>query len=298
MKENRIRQIVLPLLTALIWGTAFTAQSIGAEYLESFTFNAVRAVIAAVILLPVSKILKRVGFGDPSPRTPQYRKQLLLGGVCCGTALTLASYVQQKGIETTQAGKAGFITALYIVIIPIAGIFLKKRPPKAVWVSVPIAVAGLYFLCMQEETFTIASGDFLLLLCAFCFAAQMLLVDHFVQYVDGTELSCVQFCTMSVLCGAGMFLTESPNWGALSQCLLPVLYVGIFSSGVGYTLQILAQKDTDPTVVSLILSLESVFATLSGAVILHDRMSVREWLGCGLMLAAVILAQLPDRKRR
>ena len=210
-------------------------------------------------------------------------------------ALTVASNLQQKGLETTTSGKAGFITALYIVIVPIISIFLKKKAPRTIWLSVILAVAGLYCLCITEE-FTITSGDFYILLCAFCFSAHILVIDYFTQKVDGVELSCVQFLVVTVLSCVGMLATETPTLEALRMCVLPLLYVGIFSSGVAYTLQILAQKDSNPTVVSLLLSLESVFATLAGAVLLHDRMSGKEYLGCVLMLIAVILAQLPEKK--
>ena len=181
------------------------------------------------------------------------------------------------------------------MIVPIAGIFLKKMPPKTIWLSVVLAVAGLYCLCINED-FSITMGDFYILLCAFCFTAHILVIDHFTQKVDGVELSCVQFLVVTVLSSAGMLAAESPSLAALQACAFPILYVGIFSSGVAYTLQILAQKDSDPTVVSLLLSLESVFATLAGAVILHDQMSLKEYFGCLLMLAAVILAQLPEPK--
>lgn len=207
--------------------------------------------------------------------------------------MTVATNLQQMGLETTTSGKAGFITALYIVIVPIAGIFLHKKAPRAIWLSVALAVAGLYLLCVQES-FSITEGDWYVLLCSFCFAGHILLIDHFTQKVDGVALSCVQFLVMAVLSAVLMLVMETPNWAGLLDCIGPVLYVGIFSSGVGYTLQILAQKDSDPTVVSLLLSLESVFATIAGALILGDRMSGKEYLGCVLMLAAVVLAQLPD----
>ena len=219
-----------------------------------------------------------------------------MGGTCCGVALTVASFLQQKGLETTTSGKAGFITALYIVIVPILGVFLKKKAPRTIWISVALAVVGLYCLCITED-FTITSGDFYILLCAFCFSAHILVIDHFTQTVDGVELSCMQFLVVTVLSSMGMMATESPSLEALGMCLGPILYVGIFSSGVAYTLQILAQKDSNPTVVSLLLSLESVFATLAGAVILHDQMSGKEYFGCVLMLVAVVLAQLPERKK-
>ena len=296
MKTNRIRQNLLPLLTALIWGTAFVAQSVGADYMGAFTFNAARAAIAFVFLLGLLGlrifVQKRRGAAQPIGT----RRDLLLGGLCCGTALTVASYLQQKGLETTSSGKAGFITALYIVLVPIIGRILGRRVPQAVWLSVVLAVAGLYCLCITED-FSITRGDFYVLACAFCFSVQIMTVDHFGNRVDGVALSCVQFLVMTVLSSLGVAGEVPPDPALAAVWLLPVLYVGVFSSGVAYTLQILAQKDSDPAVVSLLMSLESVFATIAGALILGDRMNGREYFGCGLMLAAVVLAQLPEPRR-
>jgi drug/metabolite transporter (DMT)-like permease len=295
MKVNRIRQNVFPVLAAFIWGTAFVAQSVGADYVEPFTFNAARSAVAFLFLLVLCILLrlrrKRDFRGEAKP-VPAAKKNLLLGGLCCGVALTLAANLQQKGLETTSSGKAGFITALYIVIVPIAGVFLKKKAPRAIWASVALAVVGLYCLCIKEDL-SVSAGDFYMLLCALCFSAHILIIDHFTQKVDGVELSCAQFLVVSVLSASGMLATESPTVEALRLCLGPILYVGIFSSGVAYTLQILAQKDSNPTVVSLLLSLEAVFATLAGAIVLGDRMSGKEYVGCVLMLVAVVLAQLP-----
>jgi len=297
MQTNRVRQTVLPLLAALIWGTAFVAQSVSADYVGAFTFNTARSVVAFLFLLVLCVLLriKRHKSGEEKKTAGTSSRDLFLGGLCCGIALTVASFFQQKGLETTTSGKAGFITALYIVIVPILGIFLKKKVPKIIWISVMLAVAGLYCLCITED-FRITTGDFYVLLCAFCFSGHILIIDHFGQKVDGIALSCVQFLVVSVFSAAGMLISEAPAWEAVLACLGPILYVGIFSSGVAYTLQILAQKDSNPTVVSLLLSLESVFATLAGALILHDRMSGKEYFGCVLMLIAVILAQLPEKK--
>ncbi|MDD5931611.1 MAG: DMT family transporter [Oscillospiraceae bacterium] len=294
MKVNRVRQNVLPVLAALIWGTAFVAQSIGADYVGPFTFNAARSIIAFFFLLGLCGVLRLLEKKRGQAARKTSWKDLAVGGLCCGTALAVAANLQQKGIETTTSGKAGFITALYIVLVPIAGLLLKKRVGKSVWAGVVLAVAGLYCLCITEE-FSIASGDFYLLGCAVCFTVQIMSVDHFVQKVDGVELSCAQFFVASVISAAGMFLTETPTVEALQSCIWPILYVGIFSSGVAYTLQILAQKDSNPTVVTLLLSLESVFATVAGALIMHDRMTAREYFGCVLMLLAVVLAQLPEK---
>lgn len=301
MKTNGFRQNVLPVLAALIWGVAIVFQGVGADYLEPFAFNAARSSVAFLFLLllcAILRLVRRHGGGEAQAAAPRpaYCRDLLTGGICCGAALTAASYLQQKGLETTTPGKTGFITALYIVLVPIIGLFLKKRAPRTIWLGVLLAVAGLYCLCMTGE-FTISRGDFYVLLCALCYALHILVIDHFTQKVEGAELSCVQFLTAAVLSSIGMVLTESPTWEAVRMCAGPILYVGVISSGVGYTLQIVAQKGSDPTVVSLLLSLESVFSVIAGAVILGDRMSGREYFGCVLMLAAVVLAQLPERRR-
>lgn len=292
MNSKFVRQNVFPLLAAFIWGTAFVAQSVAADLVQPFTFNASRALVGFLFLLVLCIVLR-------IREKPQYDKkyyiELIIGGICCGIALTLATNLQQKGIETTTSGKAGFITALYIVLVPIFGLLLKKKAPRMIWLSVALAVVGLYFLSINEQL-SITTGDFYMLLCAFCFTGHILVIDHFTEKVSGVELSCMQFLVVAVLSGLGMVLTESPSLTALASCAGPILYVGIMSSGVAYTLQILAQKGSNPTVVSLLLSLEAVFATVSGAIILHEVMSGREIFGCGLMLVAVILAQLPGKK--
>lgn len=298
-KSRFIRQNVLPVLAAFIWGTAFVAQSVSAEFIGPFTFTTARSVVAFVFLLGLCalfRLLRRRDFGEQARPRPKYRRDLLLGGLCCGGALMLASNLQQKGMETTTPGKAGFITALYIVIVPIFGLFLKKRVGKTIWFSMALAVAGLYFLCIQDG-FSVSGGDFLILLCSVALSTHILLIDYFTQKVDGVELSCVQCFVVGVLSAGGMAVTEQPSWAALSQCVWPLLYMGIFSSGVAFTLQILAQRDSNPTVVSLLMSLEAVFATLAGALLLGNRMNGREYFGCLLMLAAVVLAQLPPREK-
>lgn len=295
----KIRQNVLPVLAALIWGTAFVAQSVSADHIEPFTFNAARSAIAFVTLLLVcaafSAVKKRRGGEETAPTGS--KKDLILGGLCCGFFLTVASNLQQAGLSDTSAGKAGFITALYVVLVPVFGIFLRRRASLQVWVSVVIAVVGLYLLCITGS-FTVAPSDLYVLLCALVFALHILCVDHFARKVDGVRLSCAQFLVMAVLSGAGALLFEEQNPAELLACLWPLLYVGVFSSGVAYTLQILAQKDSDPTVVSILLSLESVFSVIAGAVILGDKMSGREYLGCVLMFAAVLLAQVPVKRKR
>lgn len=297
MKQtNQVRQVVMPLLAAFIWGTAFVAQDMCAEVIEPMTFNAVRSYVAVVVLLIIIWVFGKLSKDKPqrTAEEKEYdRKQLLIGGICCGTALAVAANFQQAGMGAgTDAGKAGFITALYIVLVPICGLFLKKKVSLPVWISVVIAVVALYLLCITGD-FTLQLGDLLLLLCALFFTVHILVIDHFTATVDGMKLSCVQFLVAAIWSTIGMAIFERPDWNAILSCALPILYVGIFSSGVAYTLQILAQKGSNPTVVTLLLSMESVFAVISGAIILHQRMSVREYLGCILMLIAVILAQIP-----
>lgn len=289
---KQIRNNVFPILAAMIWGSAFVAQSVGAEYLPPFAFNAVRsciATLALVIVVQVFSKLRKEAFLPPK----EQRKPLLIGGLCCGGVLAVASALQQAALSDTDPGKAGFITALYIVLVPIASLFFKKRAPLTVWAAVFIAAAGLYFLCIDPtEAFYIQPSDLLLIGCAICFTGHIMVIDHFTQKVDGVRLSLMQFFFTAVFSGILMLFFEQPDWNLLPLCTIPLLYTGVLSSGVAYTLQILAQKDANPSVVSLLLSLESVFAVLAG-LLFGDRMSGWEWLGCGLMLVAVVIAQLP-----
>lgn len=299
-----VTQIIFPVLTALIWGTAFVAQSSSADLIDAMTFNTARSAVAFVVLLLLVQIFRRFEKKDDAVSlTPEEKKNqfkgLIWGGFCCGTALALACNLQQMGIVAgTSAGKTSFITTMYVVLVPICGLFLKKRVPFSVWISVMLAVAGLYCLCIKED-FSIVFSDFLVLLCAFAYTLQILVVDYFAPKYNGIELSCVQFFFTSIWSAIGMFIFESPDWGNIMACMGDILYVGVFSSGVAYTLQILAQKDSDnPTVVTLLLSLESVFGVLAGAVFLHETMTGKEYLGCALMLVAVVLAQIPMPTRK
>ena len=296
-KNNPVRGIVFPLLAALIWGTAFVAQDVCADVIDAFTFNAVRSYIAVVVLLLIIFIFDKLKKNKPVLTPAQKkadRKNLLIGGICCGTALAIASNFQQAGITAgTDAGKAGFITALYVVLVPIFGLFFKRKVDLPVWIAVVLSVVALYLLCIKGE-FRLAAGDLLILVCAICFAAHILIIDHFTAIVDGIKLSCMQFLVCGIWSTICSLIFSHPDWSAILSCALPILYVGIFSSGVAYTLQILAQKDSNPTVVTILLSMESVFAVISGAIILHQQMSGREYLGCVLMFIAVILAQIPN----
>lgn len=295
----KLKQVLLPLIAAFIWGSAFVAQKGGAEMLGPLSFNWVRSLVAALGLLVLVRVLARRA--PPPEKSPAERRrdtaQLLRGGLTVGTLLAVASTLQQYGVGLTTAGKAGFLTALYIVLVPVFSLLLGKRVRLTVWCGVAVAVAGLYCLSFAAGGVPVFNrGDLFVLACAFVFAAHILSIDRFTQLVDGIRLSCAQF----FVCGAELLLAallfEGLPLRSVAACLPFILYTGILSSGVGYTLQIVAQKDGDPTVVSLLLSLESFFAVVSGAVVLHERMTPREYLGCALMLAAVVLVQLPEKK--
>lgn len=306
MNKYTLRQSMLLLLTAAIWGVAFVAQSVGMDYVGPFTFNTVRSLLGGIVLIPCIVLLKRINVGskdtagaaehasgDPAGQ----RKVLLTGGVACGVLLCIASNLQQFGIMYTSVGKSGFITAMYIVLVPVLGIFLKKKAGIKIWCSVAIAVGGLYLLCMTDSGFSIQKGDLLLLLGAVIFSFHILTIDYFSPKVDGVKMSCIQFFTCGILSMVCMFLFEQPQIGAILQAWIPIVYAGVLSCGVAYTLQIVGQKGMNPTVASLILSMESVISVIAGWLILHQKLSGRELLGCVLMFVAIILVQLPERKR-
>ncbi len=288
MKNN-----ILLVLTALIWGCAFVAQSVGMDYVGPFTFNMARFLIGAIVLLPV------IWFMDCQRKTGAEKgagqKTLIIGGICCGIALAVASTLQQWGILFTTVGKAGFITAMYIVIVPLLGIFIGKKVRPLIIGCVAIAVVGFYFLCMTESL-RLGLGDFLVLLCAIAFSIHILVIDHFSPKVDGVKMSAIQFLTAAIISAVPTLLWEQPVFTEILQAWQPVLYAGVMSCGVAYTLQIIAQKNADPTVASLLLSLESVFSVLAGWVLLGQGLSLKELFGCVLIFCAIILAQLPEKK--
>ncbi len=295
MKNN-----ILLLLTALIWGCAFVAQSVGMDYVGPFTFNAVRCLIGSVVLLPVIGLMdrwkKKSGVSEAQIRKERGDTKILVtGGICCGVVLAVASSLQQFGILFTTVGKAGFITAMYIVLVPILGIFLGRKIRPLILLCVVIAVTGLYFLCMTEKL-SLGIGDLFVLICALVFSIHILVIDHFSPLVDGVRMSAIQFLTAGVVCGVPMLLFERPQIMDILAAWMPVAYAGVMSCGVAYTLQILGQKNADPTVASLLLSLESVFSVLAGWVILGQRLSGKELFGCGLMFLAIVLAQMPQKR--
>ena len=291
---DRMKNNILLVLTALIWGCAFVAQSVGMDYVGPFSFNMARFLIGAIVLLPV------IWFMDRQRKTGAEKgagqKTLIIGGICCGIALAVASTLQQWGILFTTVGKAGFITAMYIVIVPLLGIFIGKKVRPLIIGCVAIAVVGFYFLCMTESL-RLGLGDFLVLLCAIAFSIHILVIDHFSPKVDGVKMSAIQFLTAAIISAVPTLLWEQPVFTEILQAWQPVLYAGVMSCGVAYTLQIIAQKNADPTVASLLLSLESVFSVLAGWVLLGQGLSLKEMFGCVLIFCAIILAQLPEKKK-
>lgn len=293
MKHKSVNLILL-ILIAFIWGSAFVAQSVGVDYIGSFTFNSVRSFLGGIVLLPIV-FLKQRHSGEKGSR--ETIPLLLLGGVCCGTLLAAASSLQQIGLVYTSAGKAGFITALYILLVPLIGLFLGKRAGWRVWMGAALAVPGMYFLCVTSK-FSVAKGDFFILQCAVFFSIHILVIGYFVSKVDAIALSCIQFFVCGILCAGFMVFFEHPQADAIFAAWKPLVYAGCLSCGVAYTLQAVAQKNTDPAVASLILSLESVFSVLTGWLVLGERLSHREMFGCILVFAAVILSQLPVPGKR
>ena len=294
----KTKNAVLLFTAAFIWGTAFVAQSVGAEYVPALAFNAARSIIAFVFLLILCLILRQVRRSRGKPATStRSRKDLLTGGFCCGTALALASFFQQKGLETTSSGKAGFITACYIIIVPVIGIFHKKKCSPFIWIAVILSLCGLYLLCLTPgEGFAIGKGELLVLICAVLFSLHILVIDHFSPLVDGVKMSCIQFLVCGILSGLPALLFESPDLAGILAAKVPILYAGVMSCGVAYTLQIIGQKNMNPTVASLILSLESCISVLAGWILLGQKLSIKEIIGCVIMFCAIVLAQLPQKK--
>lgn len=298
-KSKTIVSTFLLMLAAFIWGTAFVAQSEGLKEIGNFTFLCLRSCLAVVVLTPVSFVVmkrnrKLVGDGPHNENKTFFSKRLILGGVLCGTSVCFASLVQQYGIMYSSVGKAGFLTTLYILMVPLIGLVFRRKVKPILWVCIIIATCGMYFLCVTDVG-GISIGDILLILCAFLFAVQIMIVDHFVETVDGVRLSLVQFFISAVISAIGMFAFENPDPQAISNAWFSVFYAGVMSSGIAFTLQIVAQKNLNPTVASLLMSLESVFAALAGAVF-GERLSGSEIFGCCLVFLAIILAQLPVEK--
>ena len=294
--KNSLSGMLMLTLCAFIWGTAFIAQSVGGEYAEPLTFNCARSFLATIFLFLCCLMFDKIA-GKPfkllGTDDPLRRERTIKGGIICGVALSIASFMQQLGIMYTTVGKSGFITALYIVLVPFLSYAVyRTRITLVQCLSVSIAAVGMYFICINEG-FSINKGDFYTLICAVCFAAQIIAVDKFITNLDGVRLSLVQFATCTVLNCVLMFIFESPSLTNVLLGWLPIAYAGIMSSGVAYTLQIVGQKHCNPVLACMIMSLESAFALLSGWLLLGQAMTSREILGCVLVFAAIMLAQIP-----
>ena len=293
MDRKSLRGSLLLLLGSVIWGAAFVAQRVGMDHMGPYTFNGVRMLLAWLVMIPVTVIFENRAKKDPDRRAPDPKEQRR-AGLLCGGLLFIASSLQQMGLVTVAAGKAGFITALYVVLVPVAAwILFRKNPGKVIWLGVAISVVALWLLCMPAGGgFSLQGGDLLVLGCAVSFTFQILCVDHYAPRVSGVRLARDEFLVTGALSMLVAVFTETITVEGLRQVLIPILYAGVMSGAVGYTLQVLGQRDTDPTVASILMCLESVFATLTGAVILGEKMTPREIAGCMLMFSAVILAQL------
>jgi len=292
MKNKTLGNMLL-LLTAIIWGFAFVAQRTGMEYIGPFTFNGIRFIVAGVALIPVIAIFSK---NDKHTQTVEGKKTLLKGGIYSGVALFLASSLQQIGLVYTTAGKGGFITSLYVVIVPIIGLFLREKIKKSMWISVMLATVGLYLLSVGPN-FTINFGDFLVLLCAIGFAFHIIIINQFSNKVDSVKMSCIQFFVAGILSIPIFLVTEDINIQNIISSWMPILYAGVLSGGVAYTLQIVGQKYTDPVSASLLLSLESVFSVIGGILLLQEFISTKELIGCAIMFIAIVISQFVSESK-
>ena len=313
MNNKKMLGNLLLLLTAMIWGTAFVFQRVGMDSIEPITFNAARMALAAVMVGVLAFGLRQrhskgvprqsdAGASAPGTEVNVTRQaeesdlpwsHTWKGGICCGLFLTAGSVFQQMGVVYTTAGKAGFITAMYMLLVPILNFLLfKKKNSWLVWLAVFLGVGGMYLLCVKED-FTLTRGDILVCICALMFSGHILCCDYFVKLASAVELAAIQFATAAIVSAVIASFTENPNWAGIVAAAVPILYCGVVSGGIGYTLQIVAQKFTDPAIASLLMSLESVFAVIAGSVLLGEQMSSRELLGCAVMFAATILVQIP-----
>lgn len=303
MKQNSKNQLtgsLLLLICAFIWGSAFVAQTTGAEYVGPFTFIYLRSFLGSAVLLPVIFVMGKIKKknSDEEKSTKGSKKALLIGGIACGTALCFASVFQQAGIDKgTDPGKAGFITALYILLVPLSSLFMKKRVRPIIWPCIFASVVALYLLCVTENN-SVELSDLLVLICAALYTVHILVIDKVSPYVDGVKLSCIQFFVAAVISLVPALIYEGFDLKAILDAMPSVAYAGIMSSGVAYTLQILGQQKTEPALASMIMSLESVFAVLTSMVVLHLAPTPREAAGCVIMFIAIIVAQLPEKKKK
>ena len=302
MSNKRRLGNILLLITAVIWGTAFVSQRAGMDKIEPMTFAASRMILSLVFVSILSIFYAKRDRKKLENMTVEekkaHKKSTLIGGILCGLCLGSASILQQMGMVYTEAGKAGFITALYILIVPVINAFIfKKKNGKRVWLAVFLGLIGLYLLCVTDG-FTLTKGDLLVMGCALIFTGHILSADHFAPMGNPVQMSAIQFVVASIMALAGALIFETPSFEGILSAALPIIYCGIMSGGVGYTLQIIAQRYTEPTVASLLMSLEAVFAVLAGAILLGERMSAKELIGCAIMFTAIILVQLPVKTKQ
>ncbi|MBP3323624.1 MAG: DMT family transporter [Clostridia bacterium] len=293
--SKSLKGSLLLLLTAFIWGTAFVFQRVGMDFIEPFTFNGVRNIVGAVALLPVIFLLSKLNISSKGEESDNFSEYTYIpGGIACGVILFAASSLQQIGLQYTTAGKAGFLTALYMVLVPIVQIFMRKYAGAKVWLCVIIATFGTYLLSVKDG-FTVENGDIYVMLCAVVYTFHIIVIDYFSPKADAVKMSCVQFLTCGIISLAVAFIFETPTLDKVINAVIPILYTGIMSSGVAYTLQIIGQRMSPAPVACIVMSLESVFALLTGAVFLSESMTLREGIGCGLVFIAVILSQVDFR---
>lgn len=302
IKKTQVTHTLILVLAAMIWGFAFVSQSVGAEYVEANTFLCVRSWIAVIFLMPVIAVMDRSrtrkGLPTGRPLNRTQRRVHLIGGISCGTTLFFASAAQQIGIADTTTAKAGFITAMYVVLVPVLAIVLGRFPAPRIWICVVLGITGLYFLCMKDGIGSVGRGDLLMLLCAALFSVQIMLVNHFSQIIDGVRLSRIEMLTEAVIATCAMLIFETPTREALRLALPALLYAGVMSSGVAYTLQIVGQEGLDPTIAALAMCLESVFSAVGGWLFQGQSLTGRELFGCALMFSAIVFSQLPSPGRR
>lgn len=303
--QKNIRGSIFLLATAIIWGFAFVAQSEGMENIGPLTFQASRMTLASLFLCPMALIWKKIRrrrvYGEKGDIAEKKKntKKLFLTGILCGVLLFFASAFQQTGIMYTGVGHAGFITALYILIVPIFELlFFKKKVPVKIWFCVAAALVGMYLLCMTEEGFHMSFGDALILICALLFSFHIIAVDRLARNFDGIEISAIQMSVAAFLSLISMFIFEKPAFSDIISSWAPIAYAGILSCGIAYTFQIIGQKYTSPTASAIIMSFESVFAVIGGAIILSERLSVAEIAGCIFMFAAIIVSELPAKPQK
>lgn len=296
---------IILLITSIIWGVAFVFQRTGMDSIGPITFNAVRMATATIFLFVLSAVIDIKNRKNSSTINEndkevieKRKKATLIGGILCGFFLAASSTVQQMGIVNTTAGKAGFITAMYMLFVPIFNLIIfKKKTGRIVWFAVVLGIVGMYLLCVKEN-FTLTEGDALILLCALLFSGHILCCDKFAPNCDAVKLSAIQFGVSAIICTILAFIFEKPSIDGIIAAAIPILYCGIMSGGIGYTLQIIGQKHTEPTVASLIMSLEAVFAALAGVILLQEKMSLQEFFGCAIMFTAMVLVQLPEKKKQ